>query len=114
MKVLLALILLFTGAHAVAADPPREDVEKVFDQNKGKIFAQYSRALRDNPRLKGKIVFDIDIAKTGAVTGCRVRSSTLGAPDLERNLCGVISQMKFASRDSATTVTKPVDFFPAA
>ena len=113
MKVLLTLILVTASAFASAADSARRDMEEVFDRNKGGIYALYSKALRDNPKLAGKIVFDIDIAKTGDVTACRVRSSNLGSPDLERKLCDRISQMKFKPAESASTLTKPLDFYPA-
>lgn len=111
MKLLLTLILTFTAALATAAGS-REDIEIVFDRHKGGLFAEYVRAQRANPQLAGTIDFEIDIAKTGEVTGCRVRSSTLGDPDLERRLCARISAMKFSPRASPITVPKKVSFFP--
>ena len=33
----------------------REEIERVFDKNKGAIFALYNRALRRDPTLPGKV-----------------------------------------------------------
>ena len=85
----------------------------VFDRNKGGLYALYARAQRDNPGLAGKVVFDIDIGKTGDVTACRVKSSTMGNTDLPKQLCDRISLIKFKPQAAPTTITKPVDFFPA-
>jgi periplasmic protein TonB len=112
MKNLAVLLLIGLCTQAIAADNPRAGVEETFDRNKGSIYAVYSRALRENPRLSGKVVMSFDIATTGAVTGCRVQSSTLGAPDVERQICERILLMKFPARSSAMTITKPIDFFP--
>ena len=112
MKTLLAMILLAMSAHAAAAGSPQADFNAAFDRQKGRIYALYTRALRDQPGLAGKIVYDIDIAKTGDVTGCRVRSSTLRSPTLEDKICGVMLQLKLPPQASGTTITKPVDFFP--
>jgi hypothetical protein len=110
MKTLLALLVALTSTFAAAADTQDPDVLKVFDRNKGTMYAIYSRALRDNPKLAGKVVFDFDIAMSGDVTACRIQSSRLGAPDVERKLCARISLMKFSPRDSALTATKTVEF----
>jgi TonB family protein len=92
----------------------REEVELVFDRNKSAIHALYSRALRDNPALQGKVVLEVTIAPSGEVTACRVVSSELNDADLERKLVARVRMFRFAERDVATmTTTKPIEFFPA-
>jgi protein TonB len=92
----------------------REEVELTFDRNKGAIYSLYSRALRDNPDLKGKIVLEITISPSGEVLNCIVVSSELKDPDLERKLIARVKLFKFEARDvEAITLTKPIDFFPA-
>ena len=98
---------------ARAADS-RAEIERTFDRNKGGLYAIYARALRENPHLSGKVVVGFDIDRSGNVSACRVESSTLGSPDTERKLCDRIQQIKFAPRESAITMQKPIDFFPAA
>ena len=92
----------------------REEVELVFDRNKSAIYAIYSRALRDNPALQGKVVLEVTIAPAGDVTEVRIVSSELGDPELERKLVARVRMFKFEARDVAPmTTTKPIDFFPA-
>jgi TonB family protein len=96
------------------ASRSREEVELVFDKNKSAIYALYSRALRDNPSLQGKVVLEVTIAPSGDVTACRVVSSELKDPELERKLVARVRMFKFAARDVATMTTiKPIEFFPA-
>ncbi len=96
------------------ASRSREEIELVFDRNKAAIYALYSRALRDNPQLQGKVVVQLTIAPTGEVTDCRVLSSELNDPELERKLVARIKMFRFEDRDvELITTTKPIDFFPA-
>jgi TonB family protein len=93
---------------------PREEVEIVFDRNKGALYALYGRALRDAPELKGKLVLEFTIAPTGEITMCRVVSSELNDSELERKIVARVRLIRFQSMDVAPlTVTKPIDFFPA-
>lgn len=102
------------GAGATKAARSREEIELVFDRNKGAIYALYSRALRDRPDLKGKVVLEITIAPSGEITNCRVVSSELNDEDLERKLVARVKSFRFEARDvEAITTTKPIDFFPA-
>jgi len=92
----------------------REEIELVFDKNKSAIYSLYSRALRENPALQGKLVLEVTIAPTGEVTECRVISSELADPELERKLVARVKMFRFEDRDVATmTTTKPIEFFPA-
>ena len=96
------------------ASRSREEIELVFDRNKGAIFALYNRALRIDPTLEGKLVLRLTIAPTGEVTFCEVVSSELGDEELERRLVQRVKLFRFEARDvEAITTTKPIDFFPA-
>jgi TonB family protein len=96
------------------ASRSREEIELVFDKNKGAIFALYNRALRSDPSLEGKVVLRLTIAPNGQVTFCEVISSDLGDPDLENKLVQRIKLFRFEAKDvEAITTTKPIDFFPA-
>jgi protein TonB len=102
-----------SGASGKAARS-REEIELIFDRNKGAIYALYSRALRDQPELQGKMVLEFTIAPTGEVTMCRIVSSELNNPDLERKIVARVRLFHFEARDVETiTTTKPIDFFPA-
>src|SRR5262245_1615645 len=93
----------------------REEIERVFDANKGRIYTLYNRALRENPALQGKVVLRLTIAADGRVTFCEIVSSELNDPELEKALVQRVLLFQFESRDDieSITTTKPIDFFPA-
>lgn len=96
------------------ASRSREEIEMVFDRNKGAIYSLYNRALRKDPSLEGKLVLRLTISPAGAVTFCEVVSSELGDPELERKLVQRVLLFRFNAKDvEAVTTTKPIDFFPA-
>jgi len=97
------------------ASRAREEVEIVFDRNKGALYALYGRALRDQPELQGKLVLEFTIAPTGEITMCRVVSSELNDPELEKKIVARVRLIRFKPADvEPLTVSKPIDFFPAA
>jgi len=92
----------------------REEIEMVFDKNKGAIYALYNRALRRDPTLQGKLVLKLTIEPSGAVSYCEVISSELTDDELERKLIQRIKLFRFVEKNVApVTTTKPIDFFPA-
>jgi periplasmic protein TonB len=92
----------------------REEIELVFDRNKGRIYSLYARALRDNAELQGKLVLEFTISPSGEVTMCRVVSSELKDAELERKIISLVRLFRFDAKDvDAITTTKPIDFFPA-
>ena len=96
------------------ASRSREEIELVFDKNKGAIFALYNRALRRDPSLEGKLVLRLTIAPNGTVTMCEIVSSELNDAELERKLVQRVKLFRFEAKDVETiTTTKPIDFFPA-
>ncbi len=99
-----------------ASDLParsREEIEMVFDKNKGAIYALYNRALRRDPTLQGKLVLKLTIEPSGAVSFCEIVTSELADSELLRKLVKRIKLFRFDAKDVATiTTTKPIDFFP--
>jgi periplasmic protein TonB len=92
----------------------REEIELVFDRNKGRIYSLYARALRDNAELQGKLVLEFTISPAGEVTMCRVVSSELKDPELERKIIALVRLFRFDPKNvDPITTTKPIDFFPA-
>jgi periplasmic protein TonB len=114
--------ILQSGLNARSPSPGRdgaagrsaEEIALVFDRNKGAIYALYERALRMNPMLQGKLVLEFTIAPSGEVTRCRVVSSDLHDPALEREIVARVMLFRFQpEKVDPTTATKPIDFFPA-
>lgn len=91
-----------------------EEIEQVFQKNKGAIFSLYNRALRKDPTLQGKVVMELTIAPNGKVVKCRIVSSELNDPTLERKLVARVKLFRFAAKDVAqVTVSYPIDFLPS-
>ncbi len=103
-----------TGKSGRIATRSAEEVERVFQKNKGSIFSIYNRALRKNPSLEGKLVVELTIAPNGNVIKVKIISSELGDKKLERKLVLKIKQFKFTNaKVSQVTVSYPIDFLPS-
>ena len=91
-----------------------EEIQIVFDRNKGAIFSVYNRALRKNPRLQGKVVLELTIAPSGKVTRCVLVSSELQDAVLEKKISQRVKLFNFEAKDvSEITITYPIEFLPA-
>ena len=91
-----------------------EEVERVFQKNKGAIFSIYNRALRKNPSLAGKVVVELTIDPNGRVIKVTIVSSELDDKKLERKLVLKIKKFVFASANvPQITVSYPIDFLPS-
>lgn len=96
-----------------APSRPYEEIELVFQKNKGTIFSLYNRALRKDPTLQGKIVVELTIAPSGQVTKVRIISSELNNSELEKKLMARIKLFRFKPRQVDTLIVKyPIDFLP--
>jgi periplasmic protein TonB len=91
----------------------QEEIELVFDRNKGAIYALYTRALRERADLQGKLVLQLTISPGGEVTDCRLLSSELNDPELEGKIVARVKLFKFEARDvEIITARKTIEFFP--
>ena len=101
-----------TGSSGKAARS-QEEIELVFDKNKGAIYALYTRAMRDRADLQGKLVLQLTISPAGDVTDCTVLSSELNDPDLEHKIVARVKLFRFEPKDvEAITARKTIEFFP--
>jgi TonB family protein len=91
-----------------------EEIQMVFDRNKGAIYSVYNRALRQDPTLQGKVVLQLTIAPSGKVTHCELISSELHDAALGRKIAQRVQLFNFEAKDvSEVTITYPIDFLPA-
>lgn len=91
-----------------------EDVRRVFDTNKGSIFAIYNRALRQDPTLQGKVILELVIDPLGQVTDCKVVVSELDDEKLVAKIVNRIRLFNFGKRDvGIMTISYPVHFLPS-
>ncbi len=91
-----------------------ESIRRVFEQHKGAIYSMYTRALRKDPGLEGKFVFDLVIETDGSISSLKLVSSELGDAALERKILARIRRIDFGPADGKPTpVNYKFDFFPS-
>jgi len=91
-----------------------EEIQLIFDQNKGAIYSIYNRALRTNPTLKGKVVLSITIDPSGKVLDCKIISNEVDSGEFAAKLVARIKLFNFGAKDVDTmVVTYPIDFLPS-
>lgn len=91
-----------------------EELTLVFDKHKGALQNIYQRALRKDPTLQGKVVFELTINASGKVVSCKIISSELGSKSLENKLVARVKSFIFSAKNVATvTVTMPIDLLPS-
>lgn len=92
-----------------------ESIRRVMDSQKGAIFGVYNRALRQDPTLQGKFVFEMVIEPSGEVSAVKVISSELSDSDLVSKILARIRLINFGSADVLRTrVNYSLDFLPNA
>jgi outer membrane biosynthesis protein TonB len=90
-----------------------EAIRREMDKNKGAIFAIYNRALRNDPSLQGKYVFEMLITPEGNVSEVKLISSELGDPTLDRKILSRIRLIRFPAENVINTrVNYSFDFLP--
>lgn len=96
-----------------APSRPYEEIELVFQKNKGSIFSLYTRALRSDPTLQGKVVLELTIEPSGKVTNVKIISSEINNPDLLEKLKSRVMLFRFEAKNVDTLIVKyPIDFLP--
>jgi outer membrane biosynthesis protein TonB len=101
------------GSSASLGGRSDESIRRIMDKNKGVIFAIYNRALRKNPRLSGKLVFEMQIEASGAISEVKLLSSELGDDKLTRKILSRIRMIRFEPEQVVTTtVNYSFDFLP--
>ncbi|MCR8922363.1 AgmX/PglI C-terminal domain-containing protein [Dasania sp. GY-MA-18] len=90
-----------------------ESIRRVMDKNKSRIFSIYNRALRSDPSLQGRFVFEMVIAPSGQITAIKLVSSELGDDALNKKILSRLRLINFgAEKVLATTVNYSLDFVP--
>ncbi len=90
-----------------------EEIRRVFDSNKGAIFAIYNRTLRANPALQGEVVLELVIDPNGRVVECKVVASEIADQTMIDKIVNRIRLFNFGERDvKTTTIRYPVHFLP--
>ncbi|SMF11637.1 hypothetical protein SAMN02745866_00735 [Alteromonadaceae bacterium Bs31] len=100
-------------AAATGGRRSEEQMRKIMDQNKGAMFNIYNRALRKDPTLEGKVVFEMVIEPGGRISSAKIVSSDLDDPALEAKLLSRIKLINFGKQDvKQTRLIFSFDFLP--
>lgn len=90
-----------------------EEIRRVFDTNKGAIFAIYNRALRQDATLQGQVILELVIDPTGRVVDCKVVATDLADDAMVAKIVNRVRLFDFGERDvGITTISYPVHFLP--
>ena len=90
-----------------------EEVRRVMDSHKSVIYALYNRALRKDPTLEGRFVFEMVVEPEGNISSVTALSSDLNDAELEKKLLARIALIQFpAANVSVTRVNYSFDFLP--
>lgn len=103
------------GGSASAAAGGRSDqaVRRVMDKSKGAIFAIYNRALRKDPTLQGKFVFEMVIEPDGSISEVKLIASDLNNASLEQKIISRLRLVRFPAQSVIKTRVKySFDFLP--
>jgi len=88
-------------------------IRRVLEANKSSLYTLYSRALRANPLLKGKVVFELVIRPEGSLAEVNIMQSELNDSKLERQLTLRLRSVNFGAEAVALTRSQwTVEFLP--
>jgi len=90
-----------------------EELRFVLEKRKGAMYRAYSTALKSNPTLSGKVVFEFAIEPEGQVSSVTVASSSLADDKLIGELKTILQSLQFGAEPVSKLVTRyPIDFLP--
>lgn len=90
------------------------EVQAVLIKNQGPSYAIFNRSARENANIgRGKVMVNLTIAPSGAVTPCSVSSSTYNNPDFERKIVERVKLLNFGAKNVPVfTMNYPINFIP--
>lgn len=88
-------------------------IRQTLEAKKARLYSRYNRALRKDPFLKGKVLFEIEIQPDGKVSNVVIASSELGNEKLEKQLVAIIRSIRFSAQEVEAMVTIwAINFLP--
>lgn len=89
-------------------------LRRTLEASKARLYALYNRALRKDPFLKGKVMFELEIQADGSVSRVEIKSSELNNAKLERQLTVILRSISFPKEAvSVMTTIWAIDFLPS-
>lgn len=91
----------------------QEDIRRIFDQNGGRLYQAFQRALKDDPSMEGVVRLKLVIDPSGKVTSCDVASSDLNNSELESKIVALVRGFNFGADEvEVWKGTYPLNFYP--
>lgn len=88
-------------------------LRRTLEAHKSRLYARYNSALRKDPFLQGKVLFEIEIQPNGKVSKVDIQSSELNNAKLERQLLIILRSITFpAEKVAIMTTIWAIDFLP--
>ena len=101
------------ASSALAGQRTEISIRRTLEANKSRLYALYNRALRKDPFLKGKVMFEIEIQPNGAISRVDIKSSGLNNAKLERQLTIILRSIRFPEEEvSVMTTIWAIEFLP--
>jgi len=89
-------------------------IRRTLEAHKARLYSLYNRALRKDPLLQGKVLFEIKIQPNGKISHVNIKSSALNNAKLERQLTLILGRIKFPNEDvAAMTTIWAIEFLPS-
>ncbi|WP_440904366.1 AgmX/PglI C-terminal domain-containing protein [Catenovulum sp. SX2] len=96
------------------ASRSEQEIRQTLEAHKASLYQIYNKALRKNPLLAGKVVFEMLVTSTGEISQVSIVSSELNDAKLERRLVLKLRGIQFASKEVADTATQwTIEFLPS-
>ncbi len=91
-----------------------QSIRRTLERYKGSVYALYTKALRKNPDLNGRFIFEFVILANGDISGLKLVSSELNEANLEKQMLKKIGGIKFGAADHIpTAVQYTFSFLPS-
>lgn len=101
------------GSESLANVRSELKLRQTLEANKARLYSVYNRALRKNPFLKGKVLFEIEIQPSGKVSQVTIQNSELEDQALERRLMSILRAIDFGAEDvDVMTTVWAIEFLP--
>jgi TonB family protein len=99
------------GSQAAMVRRSSETVMAVINSQQGRIMYTYTKYLRTEPNLHGKVSIDITIEADGAVSKANLVESTMNNADFDRDVVNILRRLRFEPiPEGSLTVNLPFVF----
>jgi outer membrane biosynthesis protein TonB len=89
-------------------------LRRTLEAHKARLYARYNSALRKDPFLQGKVLFELEIQPNGKISNITIKSSELNNAKLERQLLVILRGITFPAAGVAVMKTIwAIDFLPS-